>query len=56
MKIGFQTKQKTTLFNYIYLIEVSYILFQSKKKQCIGFIFLLGEKLNDVITKKYTRL
>ena len=27
-----------------------------KKYQCIGFIFLLGEKLNDVITTKYGTL
>ena len=27
-----------------------------RKKQCIGFIFLLGEKLNDVITTKYSTL
>ena len=27
-----------------------------KKNQCIGFIFLLGEKLNDVITTKYSTL
>ena len=28
----------------------------SKKGQCIGFIFLLGERVNDVITTKYTTL
>ena len=27
-----------------------------KKEQYIGFIFLLGERVNDVITTKYTRL
>ena len=27
-----------------------------KKYQCIGFIFLLGEKLNDIITTKYSTL
>ena len=27
-----------------------------KKNQCIGFIFLLGEKLNDAITTKYNTL
>ena len=27
-----------------------------KKNQCIGFIFLLGEKLNDVITTKNSSL
>ena len=27
-----------------------------KKNQCIGFIFLLGEKLNDIITTKYSTL
>ena len=26
-----------------------------KKNQCIGYIFLLGEKYNDTITTKYTR-
>ena len=27
-----------------------------KKAQCIGFIFLLGEKLNDAINIKYTTI
>ena len=27
-----------------------------KKNQCIGFIFSLGEKLNEVITTKYSTL
>ena len=27
-----------------------------KKNQCIGFIFLLAEKLNDVLTTKYSTL
>ena len=27
-----------------------------KKNQCIGFIFLLGEKYNDIITTKYNVL
>ena len=26
-----------------------------KKNECIGYIFLLGEKYNDTITTKYTR-
>ena len=27
-----------------------------KKNQCIGFIFLLGKRVNDVINTKYTKL
>ena len=27
-----------------------------RKGKCIGFIFLLGERVNDVITAKYTTL
>ena len=27
-----------------------------KKNQCIGFIFLLGEKYNDIIDTKYNLL
>ena len=27
-----------------------------EKKQCIGFIFLLGEKYNDIIGTKYNLL
>ena len=45
------TKDKTVQLhtlnrNFTYTIK-------TKKKQCIGFIFLLGERYNDIFTTKY---
>ena len=47
-----KTKDKTM---QLHILNRSFT-YTRKKKQCIGFIFLLGEKLNDVITTKYSTL
>ena len=35
--------------SFVYTIDI-------KKNQCIGFIFLLGERCNDIITTKYNSI
>ena len=47
-----KTKDKTIQLHilnrsFTYTIKI-------KKNQCIGFILLLGKKINDVITTKYS--
>ena len=56
MKIGRQIKQNTIWFNYTYSIEISIIPWTLKKTQCIGYIFLLGERATDKINTKYNFL
>ena len=52
--VSSKTKDKTIQL-YILNRSFTYVI-KIKKNQCIAFILLLGEKLNDVITTKYSTL
>ena len=47
MTIGLKVRQKTHILNRSFQYTVSV-----KKKQCIGYIFLLGERVDDKLITK----
>ena len=56
MKIGRQKKPKDNTIQLHILNRGFNYTASIKKNQCIGFIFLLGERATDTIHKKYNLL